>query len=79
MVLLDITLPGLNGVEALPTIRALAPHAMVIMVSGSTDVELSKRALAYGAFDYVTKPIDFEYLARSVETAVAMRVVGAED
>jgi DNA-binding response OmpR family regulator len=75
VVLLDINLPGLNGVEALPTIRAVAPNAMVIMVSGSTDVELSKRTLAYGAFDYVTKPIDFEYLARSVETAVAMRIV----
>ncbi len=61
--------------EALRAIRAVAPDAIVIMVSGSTDVELSKRALAYGAFDYVTKPIDFEYLARSVETAVAMRSV----
>ena len=68
-------LPGLDGVEALRAIRAVAPDAIVIMVSGSTDVELSKRALAYGAFDYVTKPIDFEYLARSVETAVAMRSV----
>jgi FixJ family two-component response regulator len=43
------------------------------MVSGSTDVELSKRALAYGAFDYVTKPVDMEYLLRSLEAAMIMK------
>lgn len=73
IILLDIEMPGLSGVETLPTIRALAPHAAVIMVSGSTDTETSKLALARGAFDYVTKPIDFTYLTQSVETAVAMR------
>lgn len=73
IILLDIDMPGLSGVETLPTIRALAPRAAVIMVSGSTDTETSKLALARGAFDYVTKPIDFVYLTQSVETAVAMR------
>ena len=73
IILLDIDMPGLSGVETLPTIRSLAPHAAVIMVSGSTDTETSKLALARGAFDYVTKPIDFTYLTQSVETAVAMR------
>jgi len=72
VVLLDVVLPGLSGAEALPTIRALAPRAAVIMVSGSTNAEISKRTLAHGAFDYVTKPIDLDYLARSIETAVAM-------
>lgn len=75
VILLDIEMPGLNGVDALPTLRALAPRAAVIMVSGSMDVELSRRALAHGAFDYVVKPIDFEYLTRSLETALAMRNV----
>ena len=79
VILLDINLPGLSGVEALPTVRAVAPRAAVIMVSGSPDVELAKRALAHGAFDYTTKPIDLEYLVRSVEIAVAMRVAEAED
>ena len=75
VILLDIDMPGLSGVDALPTLRALAPRAAVIMVSGSSDVELSKRALAHGAFDYVIKPIDFEYLIRSLETALAMQGV----
>jgi DNA-binding response OmpR family regulator len=75
VVLLDIEMPGFSGIEALPTIRAVAPHVAVIMVSGTNDVELSKRALACGAFDYVVKPIDFAYLARSLETALMMKAL----
>ena len=77
VILLDIEMPGLSGVDALPSLRALAPHAAVIMVSGTTDVALSKLALSRGAFDYVNKPVNFPYLIQSLETAVAMKgVVG---
>jgi CheY-like chemotaxis protein len=73
VVLLDIDMPGLRGTDALPFIHALAPHAQVVMVSGTQDDEAAKRALALGAFDYVVKPLDFAYLARSLETAVSMK------
>ncbi len=73
IVLLDIEMPGLNGVDAVPAIRAVAPDTAVIMVSGSTDPEKAKRALAHGAFDYVVKPVDFDYLAKSLELACRMR------
>ena len=76
VILLDIDMPGLVGVDALPTIRAVAPQTVVIMVSGTTDTETAKRALAYGAFDCVVKPIDFEYLTRSLEAAIITRSVG---
>jgi two-component system CheB/CheR fusion protein len=76
VVLLDIDMPGLSGVDVLPTLKALAPGAAVIMVSGTSDVEVAKRALAAGAFDYVTKPVDLERLLQSVETAVAMSGLG---
>jgi DNA-binding NtrC family response regulator len=72
VVLLDIEMPGLSGVDALPTIRAIAPATAVIMVSGTTNVELAKRALAVGAFDYLTKPVDLPRLLESVETAFAL-------
>ena len=72
VVLLDIEMPGLSGVDALPTIRAMAPATAVIMVSGTVNVELAKRALAAGAFDYVTKPVDLPRLLESIETAFAM-------
>ncbi len=73
VVLLDINMPGLSGVDALPTLRALAPETKIIMVSGEHDPELAKRALAHGAFDYVTKPVDLAYLTQSLETALMMR------
>lgn len=75
IILLDINMPGLSGIEALPAIRAVAPRTVVIMVSGTTDSEVARRALAYGAFDYVAKPIDITYLAQSIETALGLRAL----
>ncbi len=73
VVLLDIQMPGLGGIDALAAIRAVAPDVKVIMVSGTSSVDLASRALAYGAFDYVAKPIDLAYLQRSLETAFMMK------
>jgi DNA-binding NtrC family response regulator len=77
VVLLDIAMPGLSGVEALPAIRAVAPAVKVIMVSGTSDLNLAKRALALGAFDYIVKPVDFQYLGGSIETALLMKSLEA--
>jgi CheY-like chemotaxis protein len=73
VVLLDVHMPGLSGVGALPTIVALAPHAKVIMISGATNEDVLKRSLAFGAHDYVTKPFEISSLSRALETALAMR------
>jgi CheY-like chemotaxis protein len=73
LILLDVEMPKLNGVEALPWLRRVVPGVKVIMVSGSKSAEVAKRALAYGAFDYVVKPVDFDYLAQSIETALRMK------
>jgi DNA-binding NtrC family response regulator len=73
VVLLDIAMPGLSGVDALPAIRAVAPAVKVIMISGTTDLEAAKRSLALGAFDYIVKPVDFDYLSGSIETALIMK------
>jgi CheY-like chemotaxis protein len=77
LVLLDIEMPGLSGVDALPRLRSAAPGVKVIMVSGSKSVETAKRALAHGAFDYVVKPVDFAYLAKSIEAALLMKQLEA--
>jgi CheY-like chemotaxis protein len=73
VVLLDVYMPGLSGVGALPTIVALAPNAKVIMISGAANEDVLKRSLAFGAHDYVTKPFEISSLSRSIETALAMR------
>lgn len=75
VVLLDIAMPGLNGIDALKTIRAIAPDVQVIMVSGAGEREAASIALAYGAFDYIAKPVNLPYLAASLEMALVMTQV----
>jgi DNA-binding NtrC family response regulator len=75
VILLDVDMPGLSGTDALPTLRAVAPAAAIIMVSGTTNEQTAKRALAAGAFDYVTKPVNFVHLIDTIETALAMHDV----
>jgi DNA-binding NtrC family response regulator len=70
VVLLDIDLPGLSGIAALPAIHAIAPTARVIMVSGTNDDALARRALAHGAFDYVVKPVDLDRITEIVTLAL---------
>lgn len=62
VVLLDIVMPGVSGVETLRRIKSLPHEASVIVVSGKADVETLRTTLALGAADYVPKPVDFGYL-----------------
>jgi DNA-binding NtrC family response regulator len=78
IVLLDIAMPGLTATDALPMIRALAPRAMVIMVTANIDADLAKRSLAYGAFDYLVKPINWRHLAQGLRMAVEIHALSDE-
>ncbi|MBI3031425.1 MAG: response regulator [Candidatus Rokubacteria bacterium] len=62
VVLLDIIMPGLSGVETLRRIKSVQPGTAVVMVSGIEDQETARQALVLGAADYVAKPVDFQYL-----------------
>jgi len=66
LVLLDIEMPGMNGIDTLKKIKTIDPDVPVIMVTGVTDEETAKSAIDYGAYDYVTKPIDFDYLNSTI-------------
>jgi len=66
LVLLDIMMPGLNGIDTLKEIKKIDPDLPIIMVTGVTDEETAKSAVEQGAYDYVTKPIDFEYLNTTI-------------
>ncbi len=61
-VLLDLGLPDLDGFEVLKQIKAVKPSLPVIMVTGNHEEEEARKAFELGAWDYVTKPIDFNYL-----------------
>jgi response regulator RpfG family c-di-GMP phosphodiesterase len=62
LVLSDIEMEGMNGLELIPHVKAIAPDTLVIMVSGSQDIESAVCALRAGAFDYVVKPFDLEHV-----------------
>jgi two-component system nitrogen regulation response regulator NtrX len=70
LVLLDIWMPDMDGLEALTRIRALAPGLPVLMVTGS-DSESASRALQKGAFGYLPKPLDLRYVAHIVSLALS--------
>jgi two-component system OmpR family response regulator len=72
VVLLDIAMPRMSGVEALRRIKALPQETCVVMVSGIEDMETAKQTLALGAADYVTKPVDFQYLDSVLEVHLFM-------
>lgn len=57
IVLLDFNLPGMNGLEALPKIRAIAPQMKVIMMTAYGSIDLAVQAMRAGACHFVTKPI----------------------
>src|SRR3954464_15620338 len=64
VVLLDINMPGKNGLQVLEEIREFDPRIGVIMVTAQSDEDTGRAALSKGAFDYITKPFDFEYLQK---------------
>lgn len=62
IILLDIMMPGLSGIEFLKLAKEIQPDVGIIMVSALEDDEIAMRSFDLGAYDYVTKPISFERL-----------------
>jgi two-component system OmpR family response regulator len=72
LVLLDVMMAGMGGVETLQRIRTAAPDTCVIMVTAVEDLDAARGALALGAADYVTKPFSFQYLDTVLEVHMLM-------
>lgn len=66
VVLLDIRMPGVNGLEALPRMKAVDPNVRIIMVTAIHEEEVAKMSVRAGADDYITKPIDLAYLHTNI-------------
>ena len=66
VVLLDMHMPELDGVETLKRLSARSPGLPVIMVTVNDDVETTSRLLQLGAADYVPKPFNLEYLEQAI-------------
>ena len=70
LVLLDIWMPGLDGLETLRRARDLAPEQVVIMMSGHGTIETAVKATKLGAFDFIEKPLSLEKLLLSIQNAL---------
>lgn len=71
VVLLDICMPGLDGIETLKRLKSESPRTAVIMISGETDLKAALESLDHGAYDFIQKPLDLRYLERTLIARIA--------
>ena len=70
LILSDINMPGMSGLELLPKAKALRPDVPVIMITAYGDAETKRKAFEGGAEALLTKPIDFVSLRNEIDTRV---------
>lgn len=70
VVLLDLKMPGINGIETLRQIKRIDANALAIIMTGYPTIESSIEALRHGAYDYVIKPFKLNELKSSIERAL---------
>ena len=71
LILSDINMPGMTGLELLPKAKAARPDVPVIMITAYGDAETKRKALEGGADALFTKPIDFAALRSEIDTRIA--------
>ena len=70
LVISDITMPGMSGLDMIPHVKDLSPDTVVVMISGMQTVESAIGALRLGAFDYLMKPFDLRQVEAVVKRAL---------
>ena len=70
LILSDINMPGMSGLELLPKAKAIRPDVPIIMITAYGDAETKRRALESGAEELLTKPIDFGTLRNEIDSRI---------
>lgn len=78
VVVTDIVMPGLSGIELLKAIRSAAPDVQVILMTGEPTVETAAEAIRSGASDYLSKPVSKQAMLQSVTTALQIKLLTKE-
>jgi two-component system response regulator AtoC len=73
VVLLDVAMPDMDGMETLRRLVAERPTLPVIMITANADIEITSKVLQMGAADYVPKPFDLDYLDQAVSIQLSAR------
>jgi len=71
LILSDINMPGMTGLEMLPKVKEMRPEVPVIMITAYGDAETKRKALENGATGLLTKPIDFALLREEIDARLA--------
>ena len=79
LILLDLKMPGMDGLEALTFFKEQDPEVMVIMITGYPDVETAVKAMRLGVYDYISKPFTPPELRLVVERALEKRSLSLEN
>ena len=79
VVLLDLRLPGISGMDVLTEIASTYPRTMVIVVTGVGDSQTAVEAMKRGAVDYITKPFELERVHNSIEAALHKMPAGGKE
>jgi CheY-like chemotaxis protein len=74
LILSDINMPGMTGLEMLPKVKEIRPEVPVIMITAYGDSDTRRKALEGGASGLLTKPIDFTVLREEIDTRLAEAV-----
>lgn len=78
LVIMDLDMPVMDGMEALPIIKSQYPDIAVVMLTGSKDIDNAVEALKIGAADFVTKPYEGERMAATIKNALKISVLSQE-
>ncbi|MDT4895400.1 MAG: hypothetical protein QOH25_477 [Acidobacteriota bacterium] len=70
LVISDINMGGMSGLEMVPQVRASAPNTVIMLISGEQNIESAIEAMRVGAFDYIIKPFDFQHVEAAVRRAL---------
>ncbi|MBI2855423.1 MAG: sigma-54-dependent Fis family transcriptional regulator [Chloroflexi bacterium] len=79
LVLLDVKMPGMSGLEVLPRLNTAHPDTCVVMVTAMVDAHTAVQAMRLGAYDYLTKPFDIGDLISTAERALERRRLSLEN
>jgi DNA-binding NtrC family response regulator len=74
IVILDVQMPDMTGVEALPEIKQVDPDIEVIVLTGHASVDTARSIIKNGAYDYLLKPYSMETLLEKIESAFDRRL-----
>ncbi|EPR37379.1 response regulator receiver protein [Desulfovibrio sp. X2] len=79
VVVLDVKMPGMDGMTVLSRIKAGRPEVEVIMLTGHAEIEAAMQGLEQGAFDYLMKPVEMDHLFYKIQDAYKRKLLRAQD